>query len=200
MDYITPTLIILLTVSLFTTALVLGGRYVNRHLPTLHKLELDNQRASLELEASKQKRTELEGVIEQQKRQLEFSRKEINRLNDSLNRARREIDHLQSLELYWRFRDAVRITDRNPYSSPFKDSNGNDYEAGLRRVIEILPYDDSSVRVEFEGLKQRLIENLVEEQRYGSTPEIKSSRSRILDSLEEFVVKHTNKSFYSLCR
>lgn len=77
---------------------------------------------------------------------------------------------------------------------------GFSQERGLATLGELLTQADVQARLDFAVLESRMLDNLQDERRYGTSGAIRSERARIVQELNGLALTHLGHSFNDLCQ
>ncbi|MBL7209066.1 MAG: toll/interleukin-1 receptor domain-containing protein, partial [Dehalococcoidia bacterium] len=95
-------------------------------------------------------------------------------------------------------------TKTTPVQRPTRPSRpmprGFSQEHGLVTLGELLTQVDVQVRLDFAVLESRMLDNLQDERRYGTSETIRSERARIVQELNRLALTHLGRSFNDLCQ
>lgn len=73
------------------------------------------------------------------------------------------------------------------------------YEKGLEKLEPYIPVEEKEDdRIDFDSLRNRLLQNMKEERRYGTTETLRNDRTRIIDGLNSLARRLTQMSFTDL--
>ena len=78
-------------------------------------------------------------------------------------------------------------------------ARGFSHERGLAALRDHLSQADAETRLGFAVLESRLLENLQDERRYGTSETLRSERARIVQELNRLALAHLGRSFNELC-
>lgn len=79
-------------------------------------------------------------------------------------------------------------------------SIGFDHERGLGALDKLISPADLDTKSIFAVLESRLLENLQDERRYGTSESIRAERARVIYELNRIALRCGDKSFNDLCR